>query len=372
MPAAPLPAVIAEINSPTTRVTRRVEVYESDGTTRWPGDNGVRLLDGSVSVDYARDERRSVDLRLDNSDNALRSDPNGGFWYDKILKVYRGVELDDGSKWEVQLGEFMIDRLAEPHFPNIVTVTGRDYSKKLQTSKFLVATQFTSGTTVETVIRAIGQNGGISRFLFPPTGKTLGRDFLFERGTPRWQAMTEIATAYGFEVFFDTQGFCVLQQFQDPSTSPLVAVYKTGAEGNLVSYDKSANDSRLYNHIVVTGEATDIAPVFASAKNEQPNSPTRIARIGERVYQYTSAFITTTVQAQDVANAFLKVHALEEYEVGLGSIVYPWLEAGDIVDFIDPKAGTNQPTRFLLSSFTIPLTLGAMTGSAKRVAIVSG
>lgn len=551
MPAAPPAHVLDQIDAASTRVTRRVEIYEADGTTRWVSDPGTLLLDGSVNVDYGRDERRTVDLRLDNSSGVLIADPNGGFWYDKILKVFRGVDGDDlvvetsrnympnpdfddtdiskytvsvgtiarqagvgvdgsnglvftasaapttncyvqhytdhriaqegdpftysvylksptaglytqlyliyqdsaganigssltaifpittsmarysislpaagptasrirvitylrggtgasappassqlhydrpllektttpsayytGSKyatytgkWEVQIGEFMIDRMSEPFFPNIVSITGRDYAKKCLTSKFGQATGFSSGTTIETVIRAIGQNAGITKFLFPVTGKTLGRDFVFEAGVERWKAMTEIAKAYGHELFFDTQGFCVLQQLQDPATSPVVAIFKTGAKGNLASYDKSMNDSRIYNHMVVTGEATETIPVFAEAKNEQPNSPTRIARIGDRVYRYTSSFITTVAQALDVAERFLKIHALEEYDVNIDSLVYPWLEAGDIIQFLDPDAGANQPTNFLLSSLTIPLGLAPMSCNAKRVAIVSG
>jgi hypothetical protein len=556
VPAAPPAAVLQRINASSTRVTRRVEIYEADGITRWANDTGNFLVGGSVSVDYGRDERRTVDLQLDNTTGALNADPNGGFWYDKILKVFRGVEYLDattmrvnlcknpsfetdlagwtansgtitrtvgtpgaggvvdgtarmdytvttsstscysqyytdhgevaagetlsisayvftasasrgafiaiqwqnasgstigstisgtfavlnaneqarigitatapanasrlrvliyyrssangspasgtlrtdavliekqstirdffvGAKsdfsgggtekyWEVQIGEFMIDRMSEPFFPNIVSITGRDYAKKCLTSKFTQATGFSSGTTIETVIMAIGQNAGITKFLFPVTGKTLGRDFVFEAGVERWKAMSEIARSYGFELFFDTQGFCVLQAMQDPASSPVVATFRTGSQGNMASYDKSMNDSRIYNHMFVSGEATDTIPVYASAKNEQPNSPTRIARIGERVYRYTSSFITTTAQAQDVANKFLKIHALEEYDVNIDSIVYPWLEAGDIVEFIDPDAGPNQPKNFLLSSITIPLGLGPMSCNAKRVAIVSG
>ena len=70
-------------------------------------------------------------------------------------------------------------------------------------------------------------------------------------------------------------------------------------------------------------------PVYYNAKNTEPTSPTRIAAIGERLYTYTSSFITTVAQAQEVANNFLKVHALEQFEISLESIVIPWLEVGE-------------------------------------------
>ena len=98
MPATTPPAVaLAKFLAPTTRHTRRVEIYEADAVTRWAGDTVSRLKDGSVSVDYTRDERRSLDLKLDNSDGGLVNAP-GSFWYDKIIKAFRGVIVDEKPK----------------------------------------------------------------------------------------------------------------------------------------------------------------------------------------------------------------------------------------------------------------------------------
>jgi hypothetical protein len=141
----------------------------------------------------------------------------------------------------------------------------------------------------------------------------------------------------------------------------------TGPVGNIVNFDKTVNDSRIYNHIFVEGGSAETAIVYAEAENNLAGSPTRIGKIGDRLYQYVSGFITTTQQAQDVADSFLKVHALEEFEANLGTLMIPWLEAGDIVEFIDPNPYPNQPERFLLSSFNIPLKLGPMSSTVKRV-----
>lgn len=91
--SVPPPEVLSEFLGATTRHTRRIEIYEQDGTTRWEGDNVSRLKDGSVSVDYDRDERRAIDLTLTNGDGGLITAP-GEFWYDKVIKVYRGVNVN--------------------------------------------------------------------------------------------------------------------------------------------------------------------------------------------------------------------------------------------------------------------------------------
>ncbi len=568
-----LPPALAEaaIIGPTSELIRRVEFFEADGVTPWAGGiNDDRLIDGTVNVDYSRDERRSVDLELDNDDFGLEHAPDK-LWYDKIIKTFMGVRFIDttpeitqkvrtnlslnpravastgflsqttawttaynqsitghplgivtGAKstvsiaasagtnilsmnsldalgntatsrwvgawfytsvagtvaniylagdqagttgvalldvnkwtwvtssgagigqavatvrkgsaavngetafvtgvisevnkptgwfdgavqdfgnrdyawtgaanasasteavtiirdrtvqsvWETQTGEFMIDTVSEDHFPYTVKINGRDYTKKCMLSKFATATTFASGTAIETAIKAMAQNAGIVKFLMPPTGRALGKDYSYERGVSRWEAMKGIADAFGYELFFDAQGYLVMREYLDPVESPTAYTLATGPlQGNLVSYSKTVNDTRIYNKIVVTGESSDaiVIPVSAIATNTLPDSPTRIAKLGERVYQYTSAFITTTQQAQDVADAFLKIHALEEFDLNFSSISLPWLEVGEIVEFLDPRPNEGQPTRFLLSTLNLPLGLGSMSGNAKRISVV--
>lgn len=368
VPTAAEAAFLAAI----TRHTRRVDIYQADGTTPWLLD--APTIDGSVSVDYERDERRSFDLTFDNSDGAVSYSPSG-FWYDKIIKAYRGVRYSVSgvtTTWETQIGEFMIDGLKEANFPTTVAVSGRDYVKKMLTSKFIAATGFNQGASLDATINTIAANAGISgvKRNIPPTGEVLGKDFIFDRGTSRWEACKQMADAYGYELFFDATGVLVMRPFLDPSSAALSYTFKTGIAGNLVTYDKTVSDGRLYNHIVVSGEGTDIIPVYAEARNDNPASPTNIALIGDRLYQYTSSFITTVQQAQDVADSYLAIHSLQEYSFNFSSLMLPWLEVGEIVGFQDPKITVTQPDRFLLSSLSIPLGLGSMGGTGKRVTVL--
>lgn len=576
---------LREFHGATTRHVRRIEIYEADGKTRWAKDTVARLKSGSVSVDYARDERRTLDLVLDNADRVLVHAP-GEFWYDKIIKVFRGVWINQGERhprililadredeesvlapgfrdaiasvgygsivtntavlswaqvrdydifvalgsasaakldilhqaymsgksvylqnetagewtqlvfpgkvttaeptgtmvvpaqeaasplaqgwlsyenasppdpasnllyavddsqftiagqsgtaeesgvsidnptfarvasfynpagggravafygpvdsllydvpakvnflqtafnwlntvqplrlWETQIGEFMIDRISQPHFPREVKITGRDYTKKCLGSKFVAATQYAAGDSLEGLINSIASTAGISKRNLPTTGVTVTRTFFWDRGVDRWAAMKEIANAYAYDIYFDTQGYLTITPQVDPATQAPTTVVKTGKDGTLASYEKSTSDTRIYNVVVVTGESADEAnpPVFAVARNDDPTSPASTVNIGERVYQYTSSFITTTEQAQNVADKFLAIHSLEEFELSFESLVMPWLEVGDIVGWVDPRPAPGDPSAFLLSSITIPLSLGTMSANGKRVMIV--
>lgn len=569
MPVSIPPSVaLAEFLAPTTRHTRRIEIYEQDGITRWTKDVTPRLKGGQVTVDYSRDERRALDLVLSNDDGVLVNAP-GEFWYDKIIKVFRGVRIDEPTRvpkilvlsdktgvdqmapsfrevavnagfgdvqvntvasdydvdvapydiivglgaatsgqidllvqayqsgksvlvqdddaepfvaaaypttgfsadvgtaitpvstthpmasgwasftreasgsvnipapttphwtkiaagstsgnarvsafaepvfrgraaalsfpinfeqydmlqfqnllttalhwlntvkplaeWEVQIGEFMIDRITEPHFPYEMRITGRDYTKKCMLSKFAHATSFTSGIGLESLIAAIAGAAGIFKRLLPATGIVIGRSFFYEAGVTRWDAMKEIATAYDHELFFDAQGYLVLRPYNDPATTPPILYIETGKEGQIASYEKSTTDARIYNHVIVRGESSDknIPPVWGEAKNEDPNSPTSIQELGDRLLPpFDSAFVTTMTQAQELADSLLAIHSLEEFELNFESLLLPWVEVGDILGWIDPNPAPDDPNTFLLSQVTLPLELAPMSGTARRV-----
>ena len=583
MPAQPPPDVVVDaFISGTTHHTRRVEICEPNGVVLWRPEMNVDIVSGSVSVDYSRSERRSLDLVLDNKDFTLINAP-GEFWYDKIIKVYRGVKLkvkprtpriailtDDTNytslplrtalgaigytdttvmypgdpitidalmaydfvitdrlkpdetslsglveqafnngipvftlgkptkamrlilygtstpteaittysygvplitplpvdhptargwksiayppgpdrpyfnvtqaptlsgtlvtvkaiapggnilvvrepavpgggtsrkaayldmdhpwilheqsdfrlfllqvmnwlnpipqitEWETQIGEFMIDRISEDNFPHTVSVTGRDYSKKCLLSKFPHATQFDAGFTLEAIINSIAGAAGISKRAVHATGVTVNKTFFFDKGVSRWDAMDEIVKAYDHEIFFDAQGYLVLRAIRDPLTTAPAYTFSTGHNGVIARFSKTTSDTRIYNVVSVMGESSDqnAIPVYAFARNDNPASPTSTQKLGERVYEYTSSFITTTAQAQTVADSFLKIHALEEYEVSFDTLMLPWLEAGDIIRFIDPNPAPDDPDTYLFASISIPLELGPMSSSAKRV-----
>lgn len=279
--------------------------------------------------------------------------------------------MGQSETWEVQVGEFMVDKISKTHMPRTVKVVGRDYTKKCQTSKYPATTQYAKGQQLEALVRTVAVAAGIpiSRMILPITGITVTTSPLFERGVTRWEALSDICTPHNYEVIFDANGFLVLRESSDPAASAPVFTFKQGADGNVTRYEASSADSRIYNSIVVTGESSDseIPPVYATAKNTDVNSPTSIQALGERVYQYTSSFITTTAQAQAVADNFLTLHALEEYEFSLDALMLPWLDSGDVVRWIDDEAAPDDPSTYLLSSLSIPLSLSPMGATGKRV-----
>lgn len=563
----PSDEVIRAIEAGNTAVTRRIEIFHKDGETVWePDDEGVeRLIDGNITVDFNRDERRVMDLRLDNSDNLLRPDPDSGFWYDKIIKPYRGVRFSQGSEppsvviveessanlsyelrsilwrfgytditvdtsvtkfeevkqydivasfrksgastksgllksafaagrkvlsfgfgssgtefpfiqtaaasssetwavnnppydtpasggwsnesygsatgrmvtalagpargvatalsgatthytviitenenhgrwlhwqpnqvgtqgkillekamtwlenhkpykmWEYQVGEFVIENITEDNFPDITAVSGRDYTAKCIKSKLGQSASFAAGTRLDTLVRAIAANCGITKMRVPNVPDKLESRLDIEQGTERWRIIKDATDMHNYELFFDHTGVLIMRPYFDPTTSPVAWTFKTGKQGNLVSHSRATNDTRIFNHIIVHGGLSndkDKIPAFGRAKNTEPSSPTRVGRIGERVKIREAPLLKTDQKCRELAQRLLKINALESYEINYSSYVYPWMEAGEIIRFLDPDRDESEPTRYLQDSLNIPMGLGPASATGKRVTFV--
>jgi hypothetical protein len=376
----PADEVVDALISGVVVIKRRVEIYENDAVTPFAiTDWDSRVIDGSITVDGTRDERRMCDFSFQNNDLALKINADGGFFYDKILKAFWGIEYYSGNTlthWEMQVGEFMIDRIVEDYFPNVCKVTGRDYAKKCLLSKIKNSLQFSSGTPVEQIISALAANSGVTKFRMPYTGIAFTDNLVFDAGTPRFEMMKKLAGSVGYEVYFTSDGYLTMRPWQDPVLSPVSWIFRTGVvDGTLVTYTRTSDDALIRNHVIVQGATVtnDVGfsiTAYGEAFNTDSNSPTRIDKIGDRVDFYKSDFITDPEQAQIVAEQRLRVSALEEYSIDFSSVILPWIDANDIVDIINDKEIGYVPARFLLSNYTLPFSLSSMSGNGKRVTIV--
>jgi hypothetical protein len=275
--------------------------------------------------------------------------------------------------WECQIGEFVIDSISDESSDYLMKITCRDYVKRCITSKLTQSTALIVGDKVEDTIKTNAINSGINKFRLPGSTRTITHNVVHDRQTTRWSIMKELATSIGHELFFDGEGYLVMRPFQDPLLTPANLNLTTGpVTGNLIKVGRKVSDALLFNHIVAYGQSSDVnkPPVFAEASNTITGSPSAIAKIGDRPDFYTSPLLITTADCQVVANQMLKIAALEEFEVSFDAIIYPWLEAGDIVEFFYSRFAASEVFRFLLSTLSLPLNLNPMTGTSKRVVIV--
>lgn len=363
----PTPEVLAALEASVIKVWRVVDILEADES---PWRENVGFSEGSVTVELDRDERRMFSLKLDNFDGDKSISPDN-LWYDKIFRIRRGVSLE-GTNYEFNLGHFMVDQ-PNGGASSSLDISGRDYSKRMLNDKLEVITTFPTGTTIESIIKAVALNSGTKRLSIPQTGIGISAEASFDADTSRWDVAKQVANDYGYNLYFDRGGTLTMEEQQDPvTTAPTITI--GGVANNAISFSPTANDGQLFNHIVVvgTGGSSDEIPVWASVENNEPSSPTRVERIGRRTKRVESALVTTEQEAMALAIKMLKVAALEQFSVSFSSLNYPWLDVGSIIELTDPDAGAADPTRFLLTSLTIPLGVGLMEGTCKRVTVVGG
>lgn len=381
MSRRPTDAVIEAIEDGSVGIRRRLEFYEKDGTTRWYPEGPTedeslsRLLpEGSVNISSDRDERRLIDISLDNRDGLLRPHPDG-FWYDKVLKPYRGLVMPDDTVEWWQLGEFVIDGIDDQRFPKTISVSGRDYTKRMLLSKLANSASWPAGTKLVDLIKALAANSGVTKIGLPTVAQvptTLGAKLEAERGSDRWGIARGAAEAKGYALFFDSDGFLRMEKFVDPTTSALEWTFQTGPAGNLVDYSRSVNDSELYNVVQVESAAPETGVAnFWEARNTEPSSPTCVQRIGERVMPLiTLETVASQAQVKAFAISTLMIAALESYNLSFSSIYYPWFDVNKVVQVLEDDRIIGDPTRFLLTDIEMSFELGPMSNTAKRITYV--
>lgn len=367
MPLAFPPAFIERAaEASVTNFTRRVSIFEADNTTMWQGAVPF-LASGEVTIDMSTKTRRSCGLDLYNFNGNIDIDRNNGLWYDKVFRVYMGIKAEFGD-WETSIGTFIPDRIKSDDISQMISVTLRDFAAKLD-YEIPYALEWPTNEPVENIIQDLASGGGVgpAQTNLPLTGANTSAVHTLNSGTNRWTAMQDLAIAHGYDLFFDVDGILQMEVYTDPAVSAPQFQFRTGTGSNVASIGRQISPDLIRNHIVVTGEQADGVPVWGEAENNEPTSPTRIAQLGRRTRHVESAFVTSNTQCVELAERYLKVQSLERYESTLGTVILPWMDVNETVEFVDPQAATGDPTRYLLNRVTIPLDLSAASARLARV-----
>lgn len=362
----------------STTILRRLDIYEADGVTPFLEDVGV--ISGNITVSDGSDTRRTCTFTLYNEDGALIPSTDG-FWFDKIVKAYRGYRLTSRDDQEVffQVGEFVVSPINSTSFPvDQIDISGSDYSYVLKLATFSTVTTFSAGQTVEDVVTQIAEYGGISKFATSRTDRVLTADWPIETTDNLWSAIQAICADHGCEAFFSPDGYLVVRVVTEPSLRPSMFTFATGESGSVVDLSKAISSEGLYNHVVVRGETSDVnvEPVWVSVENNEPSSPTHIydpdapelGGIARHTYHYTSPLITTEEQATEVANALLVQLAILDIDATLNALVVPWIDVGTVVTVHDPNPSEfeTEVERWVVKSFSIPWSLGPVSYTLAR------
>jgi hypothetical protein len=154
-----------------------------------------------------------------------------------------------------------------------------------------------------------------------------------QQGGDPWQDIQDLATAIGYEAFFDAKGVFTFRPVPDPSIGDAVWAFDEDNIPLVAEATRELSNEQTFNHVIVVGQSTSSSnPVTAEAFDNNPSSPTYIlGPYGEVTERLTFSTITTQDQAQAAANALLLNSLGGADTVTIVCVPQPALEPGDIV-----------------------------------------
>jgi uncharacterized membrane protein YgcG len=178
------------------------------------------------------------------------------------------------------------------------------------------------------------------------------------QGNDPWQDITDLATAIGYECYFDPLGVFTFRPIPDPTLNTPVWGFSDGTDGvppTITDYTRSITPDTTYNQVIVQGESSNnVGPVTAVAIDDNPASPTYyLGAYGTVTTYYTSPMITTVGQAQQAANALLRVVDGATEVIELTVVPNPALVTGDVTTVTVKKGQMSGP--YLIDAMNIPI-----------------
>lgn len=345
-------AAFDEALTRSRRIATKVEILQG-GKTQAVLDV---ITDGKVTADNSAVRR---------SGNVTAVDPTGTLTpvTAKDLLAPRGTEFrmfkglnlaaygqPDNIEW-VPLATL---RIAEPRMTHsdsglVISMKGYDRAKAIQQRRFAAPYVITEGAVATTVIADIIS----SRSTFPinvtPSTRTIAAS-VFEALSDPMAAITQIAAAISYEVFFDVLGTFTARPVPDYLAQSPVWAYAPGELSLMLGTDRSMTDEDSYSGVVVTNENSnpDVAPIRVALWDTDPTSPTyydpavpAASTFGPVPYGFASPLMTTSAMALLAAQTIgARVFGLQE-QTKVSCMGHWGHDLGDVVTVDDPTARLN-------------------------------
>lgn len=353
-------------------IATRLDVTRPDGTVL----ETVDATGGEVTVDTRRSVRRECSFAIPATARALIPAAAGDLLSPlsgNELRPYRGIDYGDGTSELVPLGVFPI-RSSPPSLgeDGVVTVTvgGQDRSSTVTRNRWERVFVIAAGTSLEDAIAAVlADRAPMYPVNFRRTGITVpATTFGLEVDNDPWSDARSLATAAGYDLFYDVTGTAVLVQPADPVTAAPVIAYANDTEAVITSASKVWDAENAFNGCIAIGEGTGVGtPVRAEVWDDDPASPTyRLGAYGRYPEFIVSPLITNAGQAQAAATAQFARRRGVGQSVSWRQLVNAAHEGGDPVAFTQTRLRITSPLTVVLDAFTVPWTAEATMNAEAR------
>lgn len=383
----------------------KIEWMNNDGSSYGEITNSYVDMSGTVSVSMENGTRRTADIELDNSNGEFSVDVYN-LWYGKMVKLWMGLYLSDGSPYYFPQGVFYVNSVEESNTPlqrtvslhlidkwcfldgtmwgnldgiYIVPIGSNIYdalTKLLKTSRFTGENVDEAGEPQTNAVDPIMPN--LSSYYLTKTykdGETTYNaidtpyEIRMEYGKTYADILLEFATILGAYIYYDVDGRLTIEPTQDDivdSSKPILWTF-TPNEQEFLSEDSSHDFGTFYNDIIVIGYTTNGKQAKGRAQNKNTASPTAIQIVGIKTYPpYEDAAYYTDEQCNELAEYYLKRQTIKQRSVQISSAPMFHLRENRLIECVRPY--TMEKEALLISGYDLPIgTTGTMSITATSV-----
>lgn len=383
----------------------KIEWINNDGAAYGEITNEYVDMSGTLSVGMENGTRRTADIQIDNSTGEYSVDVYG-VWYGKMIKLWMGLYLNDGTPYYIPQGVFYVTSVEENNSPANRTVTMHLVDKwcmldgtlwgnlegiylvpngsniysaltsLLQTSRYTGENVVDNKEPLTNSVDPITPN--LSSYYLTKTyednGKTYNAidtpyEIRMEYGKTYSDVLLEFATILGAYIYYDVDGRLTIEPTQDDildSSKPILWTF-TPEEQEFLSEDATHDFSTFYNDIIVIGYTTNGKQAKGRAQNMNTASPTAIPIVGIKTYPpYENTAYWTDEQCNELAEYYLKLQTIAQRSVTISSAPMFHLRENRLVECVRPY--TNKKDALLISAIDLPIgTTGTMSITATSV-----
>jgi hypothetical protein len=349
----------------------RIDVLGEELTLTSTTTLGVKVSGGSVSVDRAQLQRRTLVLELFDKTGAFVPN-NGSDLFSTLsgheIAAFVGYRYPDGSEDLFSQGVFGLsdDDPVDEGSRFSMTIRGADRMRAVARNAFTRPWVVTNGANgVDAVVALIIDRRPGTEFRIVPTSLTVPR-MVFEEKTNPAEAVSKLAGSFGYEVFFDADGLCVVQPEPDPSVLDPVWDYTEGDRCSLTKMARPSSNEKAFNGLILVGESTyGITPARAEVWDSDPSSPTYYLGPYGKVPDFqTDTLISTQAQVNAAAAARFRKSLGAAETVSMSMVPNPAHEEGDVIQVARERLRLD--AKLVLDSFSVPFTAGEMTARCRE------
>lgn len=320
------------------------------------------VSDGTLSLDAGSPVRRTASVQIASSALVPWAATDSLAPYGNEIALSLGVQYPDLSTELVPVGRLRIDEAAPSTGSSLITLQCSDRVKKIQEAQFLTPAQsVTSHTIIAEITRLIV--GALPGQVVQNQTSSTTLATLMSWTQDRWGAISDMATSIGAEVIFDPTGVCLIRPVPTLASVPVWAI-DAGAQGVMVSAQRTMNRQNVYNAVVATSDPIDgTPPLQAIVLDTDPMSATRwTGPFGQVPRFYTSNLITTAAQATTAAKGVLARSVGAAFSVNFAAVPNPALDGGDVIQIVYP---TGQVELHMIQTLSLSLSTGVMSGTTR-------